>query len=482
MTGQWVYGQLTSMSLAVTVLTLLMVGVMLGVFIPQESLVDGYQIRDQFGAWYWPMRAAGLFTVFSAPWFIALEALLLFSVCFGSFIWLKPAWNQAVKPIWIPAQSILNKAVLPVLGFAQPEAQTAATVSAVLRKAGYKIQTQLDATTGRWVAYATRGSWGRLGPHISHVGIVATILASFYGALTGFKAQHLIKPGESFTLPQAERLFYNASESLWVGHVPAWKITVKDFWIDYYANSPDTPKNYYSTLSVETGDEVSLPLADKVSGTISVNHPLNLPGDVTIYQASYQPTGNLWVTLNGKKHLLKPSTELVAPFADRPVATLRLPDQRATLIVFPFLANQDPGVTRSYVRVFVHRDGRGFVGAQPGKMPHNLKLHEGQGGQILGLDVQFVAPEMMTGLQIKRAPETLWIYLAFLILSIGVAVSFRAQRQLWATLTPDEADPATTRLHLFAKTNKAHHAFQQELSQLYTQLAAASTTPVTRKP
>jgi cytochrome c biogenesis protein len=442
-----IYRLFRSVQLAIVLISCLAIGVLVGVFMPQEGLVETFEIKRQFGQNYHLLKAFGLFNVFTSPWFLALEILFFFNLLLGSFIWLRPAVTAATTRQFFPVrviQAAPNAFELP----ASLEA-----VTAHLKRNGYRVFADPAASDSR--LYATRGQWTRFGPATAHIGILLMLLASVYGAMTGFKAQKIAVPGETFSLVEADTFNTNVAPTFWQGDIPPWKVRVNDFKVQFYKDHPETPQQYYCNLDLlAPGGQV---LANK---TIAVNHPITL-GDLTIYQASFAPTGKLFLEVNGKPLTVNANSQ----FQGRPISMHPLSDTRA-LVVFPFFAGQDPGVTKNHVVAFI-REGEGFMGAAPGKMPDNLRLPVGQAGEIGGVQVKYVKPELATGLQIKQAPEVLWMYLAYIIICTGTFMCLPSQRMLWLSKDPGGA------WHVLPKTNKDKLGFERELLRFKMALQGA---------
>ncbi len=453
-----------SVHLAITLLTLLMLGVFAGVMIPQEGLVELADIKTQFGENYRVMKAMGLFNVYSSYWFLTLEVLFFFNLLFGSFQWLRPAFLAAVRKEFSGPEHIRVSPRHFWVRSCQPAGDLCESIQQIFKKKGYRVW--VSSKSGPWRLYASKASFSRLGPAVAHFGILCLLLASVYGAFTGFTAQKLAVPGETFSFSAVDRMMPKMDPPFWQGTIPDWQVTVQDFNVDFYEDRPETVRQYFADLELTNNREQTL-LAQK---QISVNHPLS-HGDVTIYQASFAPTGKLFMMINGERKTVEVNTN----FQDRPISMTPIgqPEDALSLVVFPFFVKQDPGVKANHVRVFLHQGGS-FVGASQGKMPQNLKLFEGETKTLNGIQVGFIKPEVATGLLIKKSPETLWIYLAFAIICIGTVMCFFSQRQIWVALEPPSEpsdfakgeSTASHTLYFHWKTNKAHLSFNKELDAL----------------
>lgn len=457
-----------SVHLAIVLISLLAIATMVGVMMPQEGLVDLMQIKKQFGANYRIYRAMGLFDVYNSYWFICLEVLFFLNLLCGSFQWLKPAFLAATRKTFCGPEHILTSPHKLEFPASRAKGENLRAVSDALKKRHYTVHASCNEKTGVSMLYAAKGNFSRLGPAVAHTGILLLLLASVYGVFFGFKAQKLAVPGETFAIPDSQMFRTNVDDSIWLGSVPEWKIKVNDFRIQYYGpgetadkdsqGNPNPVKQYYADLSIVKPDGKILKRE-----TISVNHPMSQDA-VNIYQASFNPTGKLFVEVNGQKKKISTNTQ----FMNRPVSFNELPDGKV-MMVFPFFVQQDPGVTRNYA-VFFLRDDHGFVGAKPGKMPPNLKLLEGQEGTLSGYHFKYVKPEIATGLQIKQGPEVPWMYAAYITVILGTIMCVFSQRRIWVAVT-DEGK-GQSRALLQYKTNKARLSFMKELQGLQKELNA----------
>lgn len=438
-----------SIQLAITLLALLAISVFVGVMMPQEGLVDPLDIKKQFGPNYRMLKAMGLFNVYSSFWFITLEVLFFFSLLFGSFQWLKPAWLAATRKTFCGPEHILVSPNRFEVASPLAPGQMLKAAAHTLKKRHYTVHWHPEKNR----LYACKGNLSRFGPVVAHSGILLLLVASVWGAFAGFKAQELAVPGDTFHLSASTFLRTNTPEPYWQGEIPPWQVRVDDFRIEYYPEHPTTPEQYYADLSLLDADGQVLK-----TDTISVNHPLSYQ-DLTVYQASFEPTGKMLVEINGKPKTLTINTR----FQDRPVIMTEL-DKRWTLIAFPFFVQQDPGVTENHM-VFFLKDKNGFLGEAPGKMPDNLRLGVGGSGMLGDYRFRFVKPEIATGLQIKKAPEVPLMYFAYLIICTGTVMCIFSQRQIWLAV-----DATTGKLLAHYKTNKARISFKKELARLKTTL------------
>jgi cytochrome c biogenesis protein len=444
-----------SIHLAIVLLSLLAIGTIIGVVMPQEGMVEVADIQQKYGVNYKFFNTLGFFNVYSSFWFITLQTLFFFNLLVGSFKWLKPATLAAIQKNCLSVDLLQTKPdthSLPQLVQLSKE-DTVSQLKAILKRFRYGIH---QDTSGN--IYASKGNITRIGPSISHFGILLCLIAGLYSSFTGFKAVHMITPGNTFAIQESTTFKTNTPHPFWVGSVPEWKIRVLDFQAEFYKDHPEVAKQYFSKLQIVSPDEKKV-LKEQ---TISVNHPL-IYDNLSIYQASYAPTGRFILTDNSKPLTVSVNQE----FNERPVSITPLAD-KSTLIMFPFFAGQDKGVKENYAVFFVRRPGEPFG---EGQMPPNIRLKQGESGSLHGHQVTYIKPEMSTGLQIKRAPEVGLMYLSYIIIAIGATLCFFSQRQLWIAV--DEVYPGKTAVVLHPKTNKGRLSFRKELVQLEQQLHKA---------
>ena len=440
----------TRMELAIVLLTAIALASLVGVLLPQEHLVDVFEIRGRFGQAYPWMNALGLFNVFGSLWFIVLEVLFFFSVLFGSFLWLKPAWADAFEVQFLQSHELRTRfpnAVNPLTLGANP----VSTLAQWLQTKGYKVSHTNEQL------YATKGQLSRIGPMLAHVGIVTILLASLYGAFTNFLAQKVAVSGEQFAISEAETFKTTVPLKQWQGHLPKWQVRVSDFSIDYYAERPSMAKQYTSQLEIVSADGQKV----LASGQSSVNHPFSYDG-VTIYQASFAPTGRFFITLDGKQLTVEASHTLEG----RAYGAVAL-DTSTQLLLFPFFPQQD-GVPETHLQVFTSHEGE-LAKGRLGQLKATY-LADGTTVSVDGHTLLLRRPEIATGLQIRATPEYPWMLLGFSILASGVLLSLQPQKQIW--LSSDSRNKKDRWL-LASRSRKDKPGLKRDVAALLNQVASS---------
>ena len=337
-----------------------------------------------------------------------------------------------------------------------------------LRALGYTVRQAPPSSPLHGTAlYATKGQLGRVGPMLVHVAIISLMLAYAYGALTQFTAQMLLAQQQSSTLAQAQFLQTPLPAPWWLGHLPPWRLVVKDFKVDFYPQAPSMAQQYTSTLALlepQTGRVLA-------QGTTAVNHPFTRDG-VTIYQASFQLTGRHLLRLNGQPQWLQASTTLLG----RPCVVKPLPPNgpnAGQVWLFPFHPLKDgAGITKAQLQL-LYFPAKGTQTSSP----QRITLMEGAPAvRWQGQQWQYERAELATGLQIKGTPEVPWVYASLLLLSLGILCCTFKQRQLWLSVegNPEGKPQEKQLLWAYAKTRKGQAAYAAWLGQwLATQNAEA---------
>ncbi|WP_432381169.1 cytochrome c biogenesis protein ResB [Duganella sp. P38] len=301
---------ISSMRFAIALLAMIAIAAVIGTVMKQGEASSNY--LNQFGPfWYEVFRKVGLYTVYSAWWFLLLMAVLVISttLCIvrNAPKMLKDmrSWRENVRE-----QSLLNfhhktqwRSSLPRAALAQQSADR-------LKDAGYQVRI-VDKDNGTLVA-AKRGAANKFGYIFAHASIVVICigglldsdvpirLQEWFLGKTPFKGSGLISQ-----VPPQHRLSVNnptfrgntmipegqnsntailtRPDGVLIQELPI-TIDLKKFTIDFY--STGMPKLYAS--DVEVRDNASGKI---VKGTIEVNKPLIVNG-LAIYQSSFEDGGS----------------------------------------------------------------------------------------------------------------------------------------------------------------------------------------------
>ena len=307
---------ISSMRFAITMLVMIMIAAILGTVLTQNQPLPNYV--NQFGPfWFDIFLKLGLYSVYSAWWFILILALLLASTTFciirnaPKMIRDMRSWRENVREVSLRNFHHKSEWSAPL-----SRAQLAAQTAERLRHAGYAAKI-VDKPNGTLVA-AKKGAANKFGYIFAHSAIIIILVGGMLdsdlpiqfqerfmgktafeggGLIANIPKQHWlslsnptyranvsIPEGESSDMSTVQR-----AEGVLLQPLP-FTIHLKRFVIDFY--STGMPKLFASDVLVRDNDT-----GKTFSATIKVNEPLVHRG-VTIYQSSFGDGGTR-LTLTG---------------------------------------------------------------------------------------------------------------------------------------------------------------------------------------
>lgn len=301
---------LSSMRFAISLLTIICIASVIGTVVKQNEPAINYV--NQFGPfWADVFRAANLYTVYSAWWFLLILAFLVVStsLCIARNTpkilgdlrnYKESVREQSLRAFHHKAEGVR----------AAPAAATLAHVSSLLAAGGWKARMQVR-DTGTMVA-ARKGATNKLGYIAAHSSIVLICLGGLSDGDLMVRAQMLFLGKTAFTggelttdIPAENRL--SAGNPTFRGNilvpegqrgsialltVPGgvvlqelpFDIELKKFIVEYYATG--MPRLFASDIIIhdhETGKQIP--------ARVEVNKPAHHRG-VTIYQSSFDDGGS----------------------------------------------------------------------------------------------------------------------------------------------------------------------------------------------
>lgn len=421
---------LTDLRLAILLLLAIALFSISGTVIEQGQPVAFYQANYPedpalFGFLSWKvLLAAGFDHVYRTWWYLALLILFGISLTACTFTRQLPALKASRKWKFYDKPRQFQKLALS----AELDTGTLSDLTQLLQSRRYLVFAGENNNL-----YARKGIAGRIGPIVVHIGIVAILLGGIWGAMTGFIAQELVPSGDSFAVKNI------VDAGPWAApQIPHdWSLRVNRFWIDYTPNGGID--QFYSDLSVldKQGEEVK-------RKTIFVNEPLRYKG-VTLYQTDW---GVSSVRIRVNK----------SPVLQLPMAKLNTNGQgRIWATWIPTKTDMSEGVS------LLARDLQGMLLLYDVKGQLISTLRPGMSTQVNGVTLYIDELVGSTGLQIKADPSIPVVYTGFVLLMLGVVMSYVSHSQIWA-LQQDE------HFYVGGKTNRAQVGFEQEMLDILAQL------------
>jgi cytochrome c biogenesis protein len=308
---QDVYELLSSMRLAISLLTVLAIASVIGTVLKQNEPYANYVI--QFGQfWFQMFESLGLYDVYHSAWFLAILAFLILST--GMCIYRNtPLMLREMRSFREHATEISLRAFSHQAEFASsvPPDTLQVRLTGYLHGQGFRAKVGAPNEAGDILVAAKAGSYHRIGYMLTHAAIVIICLGGLIDGNIPLKAQQLLgwKKIETRDIPQSEVpaasrlstanlsfrggvtipegagadvIFLNIADGYLVQDLP-FDIMLKKFRVEHYPTGQ--PKSFESDITL-----VDKTTHETVSHTISVNHPLIYKG-IAIYQASFGDGG-----------------------------------------------------------------------------------------------------------------------------------------------------------------------------------------------
>jgi len=269
------FDRLSSMSLAIALLTVLALASAIGTVLLQNQEQTDY--LSQFGPlWYNVFVSLGLFDMYHTPWFFGLLAFLMLSlsVCLWRNV---PHMLKEMRSRKVVITDKSLKRFHHLKHWKLERADMAATGASIGKALGEWEQKQGEED-GRIYIRGDKGRFNKWGYILVHSAILVILVGGWVGAHYGFRGTMSVV--EDSTDNTIRFLKGTKTEHL---KMP-FDIRCDNFFIDFYPTG--MPKEFRSTLSIIDHGKVVIDHKD-----IIVNEPLFYKG-VRIYQASFGDGGS----------------------------------------------------------------------------------------------------------------------------------------------------------------------------------------------
>jgi cytochrome c biogenesis protein len=390
------------------------------------------------------MERLQLFHVFSSTWFSLGLVLLVVSIVICTLdrtprLWRQSAFIRVRQPdAYFDPRLPERVSIAPAAGLT-PEA-----VGRVLRRRRFGVRTEADDDGTAWI-YGDRNRWAKLATLISHLGLILFLIAGLVTARLGDEQGLVVADGDTLSVQP-------------IG-TPGL-LLVQNLGFAAPGIETGSPTDFTTDLAVYRDGQL---LARK---TIRVNDPLSVAG-YTFHQNGFGPAPDIEVSDTADGSVLwagpVPLTDAtgglpsgVLPVPGRGIGLQLLLSRDAagvgTLVVLPYVVNgTNPDGTPALVT----------------GLPAAITQGETSDMGGLGLTVRLRAVSDYTLLIAKRDPGAPLVWLAFVALITGLAITFYLpRRRIWARLRPDG------RLDLVGRADRQAD-FEPELSAIVDDLVAA---------
>lgn len=287
--ARWVWRQLTSMRVALLLLTLLAVAAVPGSVLPQRPqdparVAEYLETHAAAGPW---LDRLGMFDVYASPWFSAIY-LLLFVSLVGCILPRSRAHLAALRarPVRVPRRFDRFPAQGSLTVDAAPQ-QVAEAAAAHLRGHRRMLPTfRTDVRPepgGVWAVSAERGYLRETGNLVFHLALVGLLVSVATGQMLHYRGQAVVIEGRGFANAVVDYDTFDNGAAFDPSSLVPFTLTLDGFAASF---DPDTlqPRDFRADVTVTLpGDE---PRAD----AIKVNRPLDVGGAKVYLQGNgYAP-------------------------------------------------------------------------------------------------------------------------------------------------------------------------------------------------
>jgi cytochrome c biogenesis protein len=427
--------------------------------------------------------------MYGSWWFVAFLILFSINLIVCSLDRLPKTWKFIQRPLKPMSETALGS--LPIrravtlktsLNVARDE------IANILNAAKYKLA---EATEGDSVQfYSQKFKYARLGAYIVHISIILIFIGAIIGIRYGFKGYLNLPEGRT-----SNHIYMSPSE-----RIPL-DFTLKCNWYstEYYADST-TPREFQSEIVViENGKEV-------LSKQIEVNDPLVYKG-ITFYQSSYGIMSGVLdefrvqdTPSGGRTNTIQPAFSKYPNSLGRFLVTVRpVNGQPSTLSLRRGDSFKIPGTEISGIVIgfspTLDRDRRtGALGTSSyfkDQLVHPAVAIEVEApgrekfvGWFLQGETTVVIPEAeheiefvdfrgieYTGLSVAKDPGVWLVYLACIIMSIGLYTTFFiSHKKIWVNIARDKN---SVRIAFGGSVNKNKLHFEKEMDRLLSDASKA---------
>jgi cytochrome c biogenesis protein len=297
-----------------------------------------------------------------------------------------------------------------------------------------------------YCAVSEKGRWSRLMVYGVHASVVLILVGALAGSILGFKGFMNLPEGSA----SSEAMPINGGQII---HLP-FQVRCDKFEVSFYESG--MPAEYKSDLTIlENGRDV-------LKRSIKVNDPLEYDG-ITLYQASYgttlkQAEIELTDRDSGK------SVKLTLPYqVPRPI-----PGTDSVAEIINFQEN-----------MMRFGPALGLAVGKEGQPPSAgswilVDRPDFHGNRIQNYQVKVLQVDKasFTGLQVKRDPGIWLVYLGFILMTVGIGLTFYSSHtKIWVSIEPDGRGRGTV-VAVAGRTSRNAPGFGERFEELEAKLKA----------
>ncbi|MFP4445974.1 MAG: cytochrome c biogenesis protein ResB [Desulfosudaceae bacterium] len=445
-----IWDVLISVKLTVVVLISIAVSAIIGTVIPQNRPLEFY--RMQYGeSMFNLITNLTLYDMYHSLWFQALILILAVNILACSWDRLKIV-ARIVFPgkITFSAGAFKTDAVTePVTVKATPTALVQPGEKWLARKFAV---TRIESRDNGYLLFAEKGRRTRLGVYVVHLSVLLLLGGALLGSFFGFEGNVNIPEGEVVS----EIPLRDSSDKRKLG----FQIRCDDFTADFYPSG--RPKDYRSTLSIIEDGQVVL------TRDIRVNDPLNYQG-IRIFQSSYGTASADNVTLTFTSRESGMTYERTLDMGQ----TITLPEQLGKFTLAGFrdsylfqMGSEKHDIGETLIGVLENKEEKTMV-----PMPVRFERFDKMRGGRVVVSVMDFDRVRYTGLQIRKDPGVPVVYASFILMILGIYITFFMSHQRFCVQMINTEDDGGTRMQVFWKTSRNEPAARKKAAAIQEHLS-----------
>lgn len=457
-----------SVRLTVVVLLSLAILSIIGTLVPQnQSPSEYFQALGPF--LYQIMATLDIFDMYHSWWFQGLIMVLVINIVICSIDRLKTSWK-----IIFPKKTVFN-----LERFRQNKERRRLDMTTALDKLQPLFEKRIvrsfrycrTVSVEKGIAItAEKGRWTRLGVYCVHLSVVVLLVGALLGSLGGFEGFVNIPEGEQVNAIQLRSS--SAPLSL------PFTIRCDDFDVQFYEEGR-RPKEFRSSLTIlENGQPV-------LKKDIIVNDPLRYKG-INIFQSSYGKMDTAASNRDAPQqapekielHFQSTASSMIYTKTVTLGSAVEIPEELGHFVVERYEQSADfkgMDVGPSLVGTLTIKNGAPETILLPLNFPKFDTMRRGT--VIISVSKSAASREIRyyTGLQVTKDPGVGVVYLGFIIMIAGCAVTFFMSHQRLVV----EVQPKTGGVVVMVSgtANKNKFGFQQKVKRIADQLAAIGGEP-----
>jgi len=440
------WDRLSNMRFALWILLALALGSILGIYVGEEfpTNVANWELKaaEKAGpALYSVLDFFQMFDPFRSWWYRSIVGLLSLSLTACAIKRFKGSYRRALFFTWFGRSRYYDR-YDDRLNFMVRSDDPLAAVRRTLKRSLFSVRTK-PAPDGGLMLSGNRFGISRLGPFMSHIGLLFLVIGGLGGVLFGLKTMLWMAPGDTARVIEVQK------RGEWVDHQMPFEVRLDDFRLDL--NERGQVSQYVASVQV-TPDG-----GEPYETDVMVNHPLRQSG-YSFYQASYQTAFDevKWmdVVVEGPDGPADPVRTAMGERFPIPGTDLEAVAERFwghAVIADGDIRHGSRSHSNPAFRFGIYR-GEERIGDQLVFLAHRGSLFGSWRERTLA--VRDYGELFYTGFEVSRSPLTTLIWIGLLVSSIGLMLSFMVDhRQAWALAEPVEE--GVWRVHVAAVTNKA---------------------------